>query len=575
MKRILLLAAATIGLLAFVVMPPTGSGQAPLLDVQLPSRAAFVYQWFPTTWTVSGAHVSYRPINGYYSSDDQAVMDDHIRQLDWGKFEVAIASWWGPNSHNEQARVPLALNRTAALGSNLKWALYYEDEGFGNPSLATVRSDLAYIKARYTNHSSYARVAGKPVLFVYNADDTTCAVADKWRQAAPEFYVVLKVMPGWNSCAAQPQGWHQYGPASPTHNIGNSYSISPGYTRADGVGPRLARDPARWSQNIRSQVASGKAWQLVTTFNEWGEGSSVEEAREWETVNRGVYLDALHNDGSVTAPQGPGEVTVLAAGDVQNPSAGNPTRALLAATPKDAVIGMGDLQYNAGSLANFNQYWAPNWGTAAPNSKFYPAPGNHESTKGGYCTYFGGKTPVDVCPISPNSARQRYHWSIGAWDMYSLDTGQSSGTSGNLTAGDKAWLNLQLAASTKRCQAVYWHHPRYSAGSHGSNGGLADDWQILMNHKVDLMLAGHDHNYQRYARMNGSGGVDQTNGVRSFVVGTGGRGHYTANGNPTGLEVKNANTFGLLRLALKPDSYDWRFLPAGGSFTDTGSEVCR
>lgn len=283
-----------LALLLALVLPATAAG-----DVQLPTRAAFFYQWFPTTWTVNGAHVKFQPLLGYYSSDDQAVLDDHIRQLDYGKFDVAIASWWGQGAHNEQARVPMALNRTVALGSPLKWALYYEDEGFGNPTAAVVRGDLDYIKARYVNHPSYAWVAGKPVLFVYNADDRSCAVADKWRQAAPDFYVVLKVVPGWDTCAFQPQGWHQYGPGSPAHNIGNSYSISPGYGRADGVGPRLARDPARFAQNVRDQVASGKQWQLVTTFNEWGEGTSVEEAREWETAGRGVYLDVLHNDGGM------------------------------------------------------------------------------------------------------------------------------------------------------------------------------------------------------------------------------------------------------------------------------------
>lgn len=266
--------------------------------------------------------------------------------------------------------------------------------------------------------------------------------------------------------------------------------------------------------------------------------------------------------------------TVLAAGDIQNPSGGNATAGLLRSTPHDAVLVPGDLQYESGSLQNFNAFWGPQWGTAAPNNKLYPAPGNHESSKGGYCNYFQGKTPVDVCPNDPNSARQFYRWSIGDWDFYSLDTGTSSDT-GDLTAPEKAWLDQQLAASTKRCQGVYYHHPRYSAGSHGPSNGQADDWAMMMTRKVDLVLVGHDHNYQRFARMNANGGVDQANGIREFVVGTGGRSHYNASGNPAGLEVKNSNTFGLLQLSLRADGYDWKFLPANGSFTDSGSEACR
>lgn len=267
--------------------------------------------------------------------------------------------------------------------------------------------------------------------------------------------------------------------------------------------------------------------------------------------------------------------TVLAAGDVQNPSRGNPTTGLLGSTPKDAVLGLGDLQYETGSRALFDRWFDPNWGQAAPNSKFYPAPGNHESTKGGYCGYFAGKTPVNVCPNGAPADPQHYKFTIGETEFFSMDTGRSSGTGGNLTPGAKGWLDQQLAASTKQCQVVYWHHPRYSAGDHGSNGGLADDWQMLMGHKVDLVLAGHDHNYQRFARLNANGGVDEANGIRSFVVGTGGRGFYDAGGNPTGLEVKNSNTFGLLQLSLRADGYDWKFLPAGGSFTDAGTEACR
>jgi hypothetical protein len=268
----------------------------PNTDVPLPARAAFYYPWFPETWTVNGAHVFYHPDLGYYSSDVQAVADAHIRALDYGKVKVPIASWWGQNQHAEHTRIPLLMDRTAALGSSIKWTLYYEKEGRSNPTAAQLRADLSYISSRYANRPEFARVLGKPVIFVYNANDTTCEVADRWHQAAASnWYVVLKVFPGFATCANRPSAWHQYGPASPVHSHDRSYVISPGFWRADEASPRLARDPARFAQNVRDMVASGKSWQIVTSFNEWGEGTSVEGAQEWASPSGfGTYLDILH-----------------------------------------------------------------------------------------------------------------------------------------------------------------------------------------------------------------------------------------------------------------------------------------
>lgn len=266
-----------------------------------PLRGAFYYPWYPETWTVGGVHVSYQVELGYYTSDDVAVVDRHIVDMDYAKIDVAIASWWGPGSHNEDTRFPMLLDRTVAAGSDLKWAAYYEDEGFGDPSVDVLRFDLAYLMEHYTDHEAYARIDGKPVIFVYNANDNACEVADRWAEATQgQWYVNLKVFGGFPDCANQPASWHQYGPASPTQqHEGYAYGISPGFWKADEETARLARDADRWSQNVRDMVASGQPWQLVTTFNEWGEGTAVERAHDWSSASGyGLYLDALHNDGN-------------------------------------------------------------------------------------------------------------------------------------------------------------------------------------------------------------------------------------------------------------------------------------
>lgn len=259
------------------------------------TRAAFYYPWFPATWTVNGSHVFYRPTLGYYSSDSTLVANTHIQALDYAKVNVAIASWWGQGQQSEQTRIPLLLDRTRETGSPLKWALYYEKEGFSDPAVADVVADLAYL-ARYASRPEYARRGGRPVLFVYNADDASCAVVDKWRAAtAGQWYLALKVFPGAESCASQPDLWHEYAPSRSSVIVGQSYSVSPGFWRADEPSARLPRDLVAWGAAVRAMVASGKPWQLVATFNEFGEGSAVESTVEWGNA----YLDVLRNDGNL------------------------------------------------------------------------------------------------------------------------------------------------------------------------------------------------------------------------------------------------------------------------------------
>jgi hypothetical protein len=280
---------------------------------QAATRGAFYYPWYPATWTVNGAHVAYHPLLGYYSSSDQSVVDRHIQWLNYANVDVAIASWFGPGSQSEATRIPLLLSRTVPP---LKWSLYYECEGNPpqgsscqsggpNPSVAAIKSDLAYAGA-YASSPSFMRINGKPLIFVWSAGDAACEVADRWKQAAPNWYVVLKLSSGYKNCSVQPDGWHQYAPSSPTqHHSGSSFSISPGFQRADGGGNTLARDTHRFRQGVKDMVASGEPWQLVTTFNEWGEGTAVEPAQEWSSPSGyGQYLDALHSLSTIGSPGG-------------------------------------------------------------------------------------------------------------------------------------------------------------------------------------------------------------------------------------------------------------------------------
>jgi len=287
-------------------------------DVQpsFPIRANFSYQWFPEAWTQQSIfpYTKYLPLLGLYDSGSSSVIQSQIRSMVHGRFQATIASWWGQNQKSEQTRVPALLANAAAMDPDFRITLYYEKEGTGNPSETELRRDLQYLRLRYGGNRGFLRVSGRPVLFVYNADDVDCSIVDRWKAAndTTGFYLVMKVFPGWASCASQPDGWHQYGPAVPYHRhvptdpaVSGSVNISPGFWHAEDVDPQggdrpyLARDLTRWRQNIRDMVASGAQWQLVTSFNEWGEGTAVENATEWSSPSgQGAYLDALHDDGA-------------------------------------------------------------------------------------------------------------------------------------------------------------------------------------------------------------------------------------------------------------------------------------
>jgi Calx-beta domain/Glycosyl hydrolase family 99 len=287
-------------------------------DVQpsFPIRANFSYLWFPEAWTQQSIfpYTKYLPSLGFYDSGNSSIIQSQIRSMVYGGFQATIASWWGQNQKSEQIRVPALLTNAAAVDPNFRITLYYEKEGSGNPTETELRGDLQYLRLRYGGSRGYLRVSGRPVLFVYNADDVDCSIVDRWKAAndTTNFYLVLKVFSGWANCASQPDGWHQYGPAVPYHRhvpadpgVSGSVTISPGFRHAEDVDPPggdcpyLARDLTRWRQNIRDMIASGAQWHLVTSFNEWGEGTAAESAREWSTPSgQGAYLDALHDDGA-------------------------------------------------------------------------------------------------------------------------------------------------------------------------------------------------------------------------------------------------------------------------------------
>jgi phosphatidylinositol-3-phosphatase len=285
-------------------------------SLPLPARGDFYYPWYPKNWTESGVYPSshYRPSAGYYDTDAQVARQ--VKDMIYGGFQFTISSWWGQGS-SEDTRLGTLLSATH--GTSLRIAPYYEGEGNAtarvpgspNPSAGQITEDLDYLSAHYTSDPNYLWIGGKPALFVFGDAADGCGMASRWAAAnaaaTQKFYVVLKVFAGYATCASQPDNWHQYGPAVAEDSQGaHSFTISPGFFKYSESASRLPRDLTRWAHDIHAMNCSAAGLRLVTTYNEWPEGTAVESASQWSSgTGHGAYLDALHADQACTTSPTP------------------------------------------------------------------------------------------------------------------------------------------------------------------------------------------------------------------------------------------------------------------------------
>jgi hypothetical protein len=232
------------------------------------------------------------------------------------------------------------------------------------------------------------------------------------------------------------------------------------------------------------------------------------------------------------------------------------------------VFTLGDNVYSDGTDMQFNACYDPTWGRHKARTR--PAPGNHDfntPAASGYFNYFG--------PAAGEPGQGYYSYNLGGWHIIVLNTecGDVGGCGVDSPQGQ--WLQADLLANPATCTLAYSHKPRFSSGRHGNHSSMPDFWQILYDAGADVVLSGHDHDYERFAPQDPNGVLDVERGMRQFVVGTGGRGLRAFDVIQANSEVRNNDTFGILKLSLHPTSYDWEFVPtAGQTFTDSGSDFC-
>jgi len=287
---------------------------------------------------------------------------------------------------------------------------------------------------------------------------------------------------------------------------------------------------------------------------------------------------AAPGDGAAPATPSPRAATPSAsletdavlsgAGDIASCSSGadKKTARLVDAIP-GTVFTAGDNAYDNGSEKDFQDCYDPSWGRVKDRTR--PAAGNHDwqtNDLEGYLGYFGQAAAPD--------GKSWYSYDLGAWHIIVLDS-DCSKVGGCDTGSDQGrWLAADLKASSALCTLAIWHHPRFSSGIHGNARSTDPFWRALYAAGADVVVNGHEHDYERFAPQDPTGHEDRLRGMREFIVGTGGapqRPFLSARPNS---ELRSTGTFGIIRFDLHKASYDWHFIPTSGDFTDSGTAPC-
>lgn len=240
-----------------------------------------------------------------------------------------------------------------------------------------------------------------------------------------------------------------------------------------------------------------------------------------------------------------------------------------------AVVVAGDTQYEKGVYEQFVKHYAPSWGRL--KSITYPSVGDHEYlTPGaaGYFDYFNGIGK----PAGRAGERDKgyYSFDLGAWHFIALNYNCDATGGCGPGSPQEQWLRADLAANHSQCTMAYWHRPYVGSGQHGSHPEYQPFWQALYNHGVEVVINGHDHDYERFAPLTPSLEPDPAHGIRQFVIGTGGQRleKLGASGRQPHSEVFYTDDFGVLAFTLHSAGYDWRFLSTAGAVVDSGTGSC-
>jgi hypothetical protein len=273
------------------------------------------------------------------------------------------------------------------------------------------------------------------------------------------------------------------------------------------------------------------------------------------------------------ASQADGDPVLVGAGDIATCGQleGAEATAKLIDKIPGTVFAAGDLAYPDGSDDQFTKCYGPTWGRF--KDRTHPAVGNHEyhsDGASGYARYFGA--------AAGDPKKGYYSYDLGAWHIIVINSECDQVGGCDAASPQGKWLQQDLADSKATCTLAYFHKPLFSSGGkHGNDPVMKPLWQALYQAGAEIVINGHDHDYERFAPQDPDGKADPMRGIREFVVGSGGKDShraFAASPQPNS-EARNADAYGVLKLTLHAKGYDWEFVPeAGKTFTDSGSGTC-
>lgn len=343
--------------------------------------------------------------------------------------------------------------------------------------------------------------------------------------------------------------------------------------RSVTVSPASASVPA--GQTVQLTATSKPAgatfvWatsnQAVATVSQTGVVTGIAAGTATITASAGGKTGS--SAITVTGGLPPPPAVFVGAGDIAGcSSSGDEATANLLDNITGTVFTLGDNVYDSGTAAEFTNCYAPQTTWGRHKARTRPSPGNHDYVTAGAAGYYGyfGSAAGDP-------AKGYYSYDLGDWHIIALN----SHIARTVGSAQEQWLRADLAANPKTCTLAYWHHPRFSSGSgHGNDTSVQPFWQALYDYNADVILSGHDHDYERFGPQTPAGAADTNRGIREFIVGTGGRSHYALGTLKANSQVFDGATYGVLKLTLGTGGYDWEFVHvAGATFTDAGSASC-
>jgi hypothetical protein len=259
-------------------------------------------------------------------------------------------------------------------------------------------------------------------------------------------------------------------------------------------------------------------------------------------------------------------VTLEAVGDIAGcETNGDELVAAMLDTLPGSIASLGDNVYLQGTLSQYQACFQPSWGRH--KARIHPSPGNHDYADGGlagYFAYFGD--------AAGPAGRGYYSYDYGSWHLISLNSEDATSAG----SAQEAWLRADLAAHPVRCTLAYFHRPRFTSGDHLPDVRMQPLWQALYDADADLVVNGHEHDYERFAPQTPDGRADPVRGLRELVAGTGG---FSAENTFPGNQIANSEfrrggVLGVLRLTLADGGYDWKFQSTEGAIIDSGSGSC-